>query len=340
MALPFREELLVSLTLRGRFYYDRRNLNRIEAQRWQQGGILQKRSIVVPPEWEQAARMPLEGPIMIVGACDTGKSTFAHWLFEKMSRLTPGPIAFLDGDPGQSTLGPPTTITLAAARRATRFPGRGRRWRIFVGSTSPRNHSPQLMAGVARLAEISSRTGCRAIICDTTGLIDPAQGGVALKLAKIALLNPEVLFAFQRRDELEPLLAPLRKRSRPGIVELDVSPAVRPRAKEARWQNRACRYAQYFSGAGIIKLDLEWFAVLPEPFLHPSQLLAFENAAGLLLALGIVMSQSGHHAQVLSPLRNPSRIDAIRLADLTVDPVTFADSTLNLSAAHLRFKAK
>jgi hypothetical protein len=52
------------------------------------------------------------------------------------------------------------------------------------------------------------------------------------------------------------------------------------------------------------------------------------------------MSQSGHHAQVLSPLRNPSRIDAIRLADLTVDPVTFADSTLNLSAAHLRFKAK
>jgi polynucleotide 5'-hydroxyl-kinase GRC3/NOL9 len=298
--------------------------------RWRQGGILKENSVIVSPGWAEIARMPLLGRVMVVGACDTGKSTFARWLFEKMSQHASGPIAFLDGDPGQSTLGPPATITLTVVRGATRFPGRGRRWRRFVGSTSPRHHSLQLLSGVARLVETSGRAGSRAIVYDTTGLVDPDQGGVALKLAKIALLNPEVLVAFQRQNELEPLLAPLRKRKHLRVVELDVSPAVCPRGMSARQHHRARRYAQYFAGADVMDLDPARHAVFLEASLRPNQLLAFEDALGFVQALGIAISasQSDSHAQVLTPLRDPSRCNAIRLADLTVDPVTFRDAVL------------
>lgn len=272
--------------------------------------------------------MRMKGVVMIVGACDTGKSTFAHWLFERMSLSATIPIAFLDGDPGQSTLGPPATITLTVVRGETRFPGRGRRWRRFIGSTSPRRHSLQLLAGVARLVGISGRMGSGAVIYDTTGFIDPDQGGMALKLAKIALLNPDVLVAFRRQTELEPLLSPLRKMKRMRIMDLNAAPEARPRRMPVRQRYRARRYAQHFAGAGIIELDLAQYAIIPTPSPCANQLLAFEDADGFVQSLGIVLSgsPSDSPAKIMTPLRDFSRVDSIRLADLTVDPVTFRDA--------------
>lgn len=268
---------------------------------------------------------------MVVGASDTGKSTFAHWLLEQLSASSSAPLAFLDGDPGQSILGPPTTITLALARaRMAHFPGGGRRWRRFTGSTTPRSHVLPFLVSVARLVEVARSRKIRTIVYDTTGLVDPNHGGVSLKLAKVDLLRPEVLIAIRQRDELEPLLAPLRRSARTRIVELDASPALQPRSMVVRQHHRACCFARHFAGAALLEVDISRFAVFSDAFPGPNQLLAFEDTAGFTLALGIATrnDKTANTALILSPIRGLSAVDAIRLADMTVDPVTFRDQML------------
>ncbi|MBZ5498480.1 MAG: hypothetical protein LAP85_18935 [Acidobacteriia bacterium] len=283
--------------------------------------------IVVSREWEQITRAPLRGLVMFVGASDTGKSTLAHWLFEQLLQQSFAPVAFLDGDPGQSALGPPSTVTLTIARGTTHFPGRGRRWRRFVGSTTPRHHMLPLLTGVARLVEVARSRRIATIVYDTTGLIDPGVGAVELKLAKIDLLRPETLIAIRCTQELEPLLAPLRKSARTRIVELDPSPALRPRNMLTRRRYRVRRFAEHFAGASLRGFSLRDFAVFPDAPPGPNQLLAFEDANGFTLALGIVTKTdaTAGTATILTPIRDLSAVDAIRLADLTVDPVRFRD---------------
>ncbi|HVO85289.1 MAG TPA: Clp1/GlmU family protein, partial [Syntrophobacteria bacterium] len=94
----------------------------------------------VLPSWEQFGIRGLKGLLMVVGASDVGKSTFARYLFRRLCTSSSG-VAYLDGDPGQSSLGPPTTMTLALAREGEEtFPPCGPVWRGFVGSVSPAGH--------------------------------------------------------------------------------------------------------------------------------------------------------------------------------------------------------
>jgi len=58
----------------------------------------------------------LRGTIMVIGASDTGKSTLARYLFQELCRAGLR-VAYLDGDVGQSTLGLPTTMTVALSSR-------------------------------------------------------------------------------------------------------------------------------------------------------------------------------------------------------------------------------
>jgi polynucleotide 5'-kinase involved in rRNA processing len=67
------------------------------------------------PAWEQLGLQSLNGILMVVGASDAGKSTFGRYLFRRLCASSAG-VAYLDGDPGQGSLGPPTTMTLALAR--------------------------------------------------------------------------------------------------------------------------------------------------------------------------------------------------------------------------------
>ena len=174
----------------------------------------------IPPEWAQLDLQGLSGTLMVVGPPDVGKSTFARYLFRRFCAVFPC-VAYLDGDPGQSTLGPPGTMTLALAEKGDEtFPPKGRIWRGFVGSVSPAGHMLPVLICAARLAEAARDAGAQVIVYDTTGLIDPSRGGIYLKLAKIDLLRPAVLFAIQRKQEMSALVLPLQRSRRLQLIEL------------------------------------------------------------------------------------------------------------------------
>jgi polynucleotide 5'-kinase involved in rRNA processing len=279
--------------------------------------------IVAPPEWEQIDRSLLQGLIMVVGGADTGKTTFARWLLRRLAPVCPGRLAFVDGDPGQGVLGPPTTVSLATTTPGgSGFPPPEPYRRMFVGATTPRGHMLRHLVGAARLVEAARSQSIDTVIHDTSGLIDPRAGGVALKLAKIELLRPHVVVAIQRSHELEPLLKLLRHSRRTGLVELASSPSVRRRDFVVRREYRVDLFARYFAGAEVLELETSRFAVIPDRALALHQLAAFEDTEGFTLALGIPV-QVGRVAQLLTPIRDVTEVDTLRLADLLVDPGTF-----------------
>jgi polynucleotide 5'-hydroxyl-kinase GRC3/NOL9 len=284
------------------------------------------------PAWEELEFTRLSGIVMVVGASDVGKSTFARYLFRRLCGSSVG-VAYLDGDPGQSSLGPPTTMTVALARQGEEtFPPRGPVWRGFVGSVSPAGHMLPVLIVAARLTGAARKAGTQVIIYDTTGLVDPSRGGIALKLAKIDLLRPSVLVAIQRDRELEPLLAPLRRSRRVQIMEFPCSRAARFRERDERQANRSERFAGYFNNASSLSIYWAQFAVFPAPRFYLHRLVSLEDESGHALALGIVteIDRLSRRVGLLTPLASLSGVDAIRLGDLVVDPETFRDQPLSL----------
>lgn len=276
--------------------------------------------LYVPPEWEEID-FDLQGTIMVIGGPDTGKSTFSSFMYQRLRSLG-RPVAYLDGDPGQTRLGPPTAMALSFS---SDDPG----IRLcFVGSSSPSGHMLPLLVGAAKLAQKAYEAGARTLVFDTTGLIDRSSGGLHLKLAKINLLRPSLLFAFQQDRELEPLLRPLRLSKRLGIIDLKPSAAVKVRSREERRAYRAARLARYFREARPMWVDWSGLAVFPYTRFSLNRLVALEDKEGFTLGLGIVMAaQREKSVLLLTPVSSLAEVNALNLGDMLVDPVHFIDSS-------------
>lgn len=208
-------------------------------------------------EWKPIIDTVLEHPgiIMLFGAIDTGKSSFARYLIEQ--GIERGlKIALVDADMGQSTLGPPGTIGMTVFSNKSEIRNPNSETNLhFVGATSPVSHLVTTLVGVKKLVEKAQKLGVALVIVDTTGLVfGPAA--VELKFRKIELVNPLYLIAFQRKDEIEHLLLPYRSIDNRKIFRLPVSDKVIPRNPETRRAYREQKYAEYFSTAKPIEINM------------------------------------------------------------------------------------
>ena len=286
--------------------------------------------IHIPPAWERITLSALTGTVLVLGAPDTGKSTFARYLYRRLCSFHER-VAFVDGDVGQATLGPPTTMTLALGCLGDdAFPPAGPCFRVFVGDVSPRGHMLPMLVGAHKLVQKARAEGVSVLVFDTTGLVDLAYGGGALKQAKVELLEPSAVVGIQDGNELEHLLVPLRCSRRTRVIDLSASRAAQRRGVSARREHRATRFRLYFEGAR--ELDVAWqrLAVFPAPAFSPGRLLALEDDAGLALGLGIVVASDpvGGTVTIRTPLSSLVGVDAIRLGDLALDLQTFRETHL------------
>ncbi len=287
----------------------------------------------VPPAWQEIDIRKLKGIVMVVGYPDTGKSTFARYLYNRLADSSDR-VGYIDGDPGQSVLGPPTTITLAMSRQqGDHYPPGGRRLRSFIGATSPAGHMLQVVTGAARLGGAALSAGMRCTVYDTNGLIHPERGGLNLKLSKMELLRPSHLFAMEGDRMLRPLVEPLRRSKRLRVVSVPSSPAVKRRNPPERKSRREENFRQYFRNAEEVTIPWRRFAVFPEPYFNEQQLLAFEDVKGFTLGLGIVLQINGQDREVMvqTPVTSLDRVDTIRLGNTAVNPETFEDRRLPVS---------
>jgi polynucleotide 5'-hydroxyl-kinase GRC3/NOL9 len=259
---------------------------------------------------------------MVLGASDTGKSTLARYLYQELCRQGHR-AAYLDADVGQSSLGMPTTQNLALATEAgdERFPPRGTRASYFVGSTTPRGHMLPVVVGAYRLQQRAVALGAGTIVVDTTGLVDKVQGGKALKQWKIELLAPSVVIGLQRGRELEPILWPLRREGRVRCVEMPVSPHVVERSRDERIGRRQERLARYFEAARPRLVPLRQMAAYDLERLAAGAILAFQDAEGFALGLGVVeeADRLGGTVLVRTPLSGLEGVASVRFGTIHWD---------------------
>lgn len=300
---------------------------------------MQIRNLDIPRAWEQVDFSGLRGTILVIGAPDAGKSTFAYYLYRQLTKAGKQ-AAYLDGDPGQSMLGPPAVMSLVyhpEEKRPTpstdEFPPPGRYWRSFVGGVSPIGRMLPMVVSGSRLVRAAQKAGAEVVVYDTCGLVDPAAGGLALKMAKIDLLRPALVYAIQREAELEPLLTPLRGSGRAQVVELEPSPAVRRRSPELRQAHRANRFSGSFSGARLLQLDWSKIAIFPYPRFTLNRLAALEDRDGFTLNLALIqdIDRQNRRLTLLTRQETTQNVSALHLGDLELDPQTFKDFQKPLS---------
>jgi polynucleotide 5'-hydroxyl-kinase GRC3/NOL9 len=278
------------------------------------------------PQWQKIDLTGLSGTLMVIGAPDTGKSTFCRYLFARL-RANAVPTAYLDGDTGQSGLGPPATLTVAFAAQSDRATEPDRFvYRTFVGNTSPIGQMLPLLVGAARLKDLAMQAGVTCVVYDTCGFVDPRRGPY-LRLAEIDLLRPCRLFAIQRGQEIEHLLIPLRRSRRVEIIELAPAAAARGRSPALRRAQRAARFRDHFQNARTLSLDPTRPAVLPFAAFDRHRLVGLEDARGLLLGLAIIESweEKKRRLNLFTPVQNSEAVDCLRLGTLQIDPITFHD---------------
>jgi polynucleotide 5'-hydroxyl-kinase GRC3/NOL9 len=292
-------------------------------------------SLDIPTSWREIEPEALHGNLMVVGAPDVGKSTFARFLYHRL--ISAGvQAAFIDGDPGQNRLGPPSTITLVIPQFPTisspnqTDPPIGKTCMIFIGSTTPAGHMLPMVTGAALLERKAHQAGVHSLVYDSDGLVEPDAGGLALKLALIGLLRPTVVFAIQREGELERLLTPLRRTQRTRLVELKPSLAVQARSRAARQAQRVSQFAAYFESARPLNLNWSTIAVLPYPRFSLHRLAALEDSGGFTLALGIIqwIDRQASQVTLLAPLSSAQDVDTLHLGDLSLDVNTYRDQQL------------
>jgi polynucleotide 5'-hydroxyl-kinase GRC3/NOL9 len=184
---------------------------------------------------------------MVVGKADSGKTGFCTHL---INRLVNGKrkIAVLDGDLGQSDVGPPSTVAYTfVTKPVTDLFTLKAENAFFVGFTSPSEAVDKVVRGLGLMKlEILDRA-TDFIVVNTDGWIE-GEEAVRYKLRLAEELNPDVVFCLQQNDELAPLLAALGK-FRKSI--LDSPLAIRQRDREKRRDLRGRGYAKYLAEAKV-----------------------------------------------------------------------------------------
>ena len=237
----------------------------------------------IPPEWETAANRFVEagGTALVLGAPDTGKSTFCRYLVYR-AYAAGHRVALVDLDLGQTHLGPPATLGLGLF--PPRLPGDSGVFPeaiAFIGQTSPVGAFLEVAVGCRTLVDEAHSRGYFRIVVNTSGFVQ-GTGALILKRSQVELLHPTLVLGLQRAGELDPLLRGLGVTS-PALPKgssltppplmvggwgdgeitggwptsrLPVSSRASRRGPEERRAYREARFRRYFQAAR--RLELPW----------------------------------------------------------------------------------
>lgn len=213
------------------------------------------KSLDIPPAWKAAAQKFLQtgGLALVLGGPDTGKSTLCQYLIY-LAYAAGETAALVDLDLGQSHLGPPGALGLGLF--PPRLPGDQGLFPeelYFIGQTSPVGRVLEVAVGCRVLADRARARGASRVVVNTSGLIT-GPAAFRLKQAEAELLQPSLILALAREQELAPLLRVL-ERGAPTLL-LPVSAQARRRSQEERRHYRQTRFRRYFARSRRLDLSL------------------------------------------------------------------------------------
>lgn len=218
------------------------------------------------PEWEETLSTLADSPqtILLLGGTDVGKTTFARLLANRLTEAGQR-IGVLDADIGQSEIGPPACVGLAYARNPVlALSDLTPHALAFVGSTSPQGHALEYLTATHRLFTQFTTENAKnpvPLIIDTPGYVHGASAR-RLHQSTLDMMSPQTVVALQRNGELEPILAPFRRRADCRIHALSLPAIIGKKPPAYRAQRRVMRFASYFQNANSAAYDFDAVAFM------------------------------------------------------------------------------
>jgi polynucleotide 5'-hydroxyl-kinase GRC3/NOL9 len=260
--------------------------------------------------------------VMVLGDVDTGKTTFCAYLLGKLSGRG-RTIAFIDGDVGQSTVGPPGTVSLSMIEGAflsLRYlkPVVMR----FFGDLSPSGHITRAVSQVGDLADLARSRGARTIVLDTTGLYHGPEG-TELKARKVERVKPAHLVVIQRDPPSEACTAEWMK-SGARVFWITPAPCVQKRGPTERAAYRQRCFARYFGGATQMRIALD-DTLLPRCQAAGAEdrlcglLVGLVGGNGDMLALGVAQGLVGADLVTIAPAVPARELVHVELGSCLLD---------------------
>ena len=263
------------------------------------------------------------GVVLLLGAADTGKTTFARQLLA--AAIAAGKrAAFVDADIGESTVGPPTCVGLKWIPDPADLDDLSHADRLqFVGSVKVSGLVLQQVVATAALVE-QARDEVELVVVDTSDSVSGVTGQT-LKYHKTELTRPEVLVAFQRGEELAPIVGMLRRFFGAEVEEVGVSPSIVSPTPHERSAARAKHFeAELTPPLQPWRVRSTVFApTLPaglDPARLDAMLVGLQDGAGTTLGLGVLQEEDG----ILRVLTNHGEgMRGLRLGSMRIDLDTY-----------------
>jgi len=244
-------------------------------------GIEEVDGSTIPESWNIPVEAILSSQkrpfvVLLLGKIDSGKSSYCTYLVNK---LVDGKskVAILDGDLGQSDVGPSGTVGYAiASKPVADLHDLRLKNAFFVGVTSPMAIDKTIEGLAALRAEVLQRQ-VDYVIINTDGWVT-GDIAVSYKMQLVKVLKPDVVVGVQVEDELRPLIANLDDAS---VIMIEPSSSLSPRSAEKRKDLREMTYARYMKNAKLRNYPISQLTIEPRKALPKYQ----EPEKGLLIGL-------------------------------------------------------
>jgi polynucleotide 5'-hydroxyl-kinase GRC3/NOL9 len=205
--------------------------------------------------------------VMVLGSVDSGKTSFCTYLTNRLLREKQR-VAILDGDLGQSDVGPPCTVAYTfATKPVTDLFSLEAKNAFFVGSTSPSTAVDRLIEGLTLLEKEVLCSDQDFVVINTDGWVEGDEA-FSYKVQLIRALDPSVIFCLQQKDELSSFLS-IPERS---VTVVDSPATIRQRTREKRKSLRELGYIKYLRSAKVQSLPVSWLRIEEDDLLGLSRM--------------------------------------------------------------------
>ncbi len=199
--------------------------------------------------------------IMVLGASDAGKSSFLTYLLNRLLLDKEGcSVAVLDGDLGQSDIGPSATVGYSLATKpVTELSNLKLDNGFFVGVTSPVDGGSKAVEGlIAMLSEINLRQPDYVLI-NTDGFVS-GEAALRYKLTLIKELKPNMVVGVESKGEVDEIMSYL---GGGGVLAVESASFVSARGPEKRKALRELAYTRYLRHSKLQCIPVSQLVVEP-----------------------------------------------------------------------------
>jgi polynucleotide 5'-hydroxyl-kinase GRC3/NOL9 len=226
----------------------------------------------IPPSWDKAyeelaAIQTKPVTAIVLGTVDSGKTSFCTYLVNRLLNEK-HKVAILDGDLGQSDIGPPCTLAYAfVSKHVTDLFNLEAKNAFFVGVTSPSKAVEKVIQGMTLLyAEILSGNPDFVVI-NSDGWVE-GEEAIAYKVQLIEKINPGIIYCIQQDEKLKPLLEAVKDFK---TVVIDSPQTIKQRSREKRRSLRELGYIKYLKNARVQSIPVSWLKIESDEILAPGK---------------------------------------------------------------------